>query len=171
MYMLDSLDMMQYEATTTKVALVTKVEKNRENIIGVCQLIPQRVIDVKNKSAEYSVFAPAAADDYVFNFIKDKKERDWSAAKVTLLEAPKYGVVDKDYYYHAKNQITTGKDKAVFLVELDSYKIKVIFFIKFVKGIGNRGYQIHCPEPHYWKVSFNFSDLPINTLGQHNIIT
>ncbi len=133
--------------------VVANADKKSTSSIGVCQLIPQQKIDLKDKSAEYSVFAPAAADDYVFHFTKDKKERDWNMAKVTLLEAPQKGVIDKNYYYQAKNQITTGKDKAVFLVELDNYKIEVVFFIKFVQGIGNRGYQLNCPEPNYWQIS------------------
>ncbi len=133
--------------------VIVKADKNSTNSIGVCQLIPQQKIDINDKSAEYSVFAPAAADDYVFKFTKDKKIRDWNTAKVSLLEPPKKGVIDKDYYYHAKKEKTTGKDKAIFLVELDNYKIEVVFFIKFVQGIGNRGYQIHCPEPNYWQIS------------------
>ncbi|WP_155920344.1 hypothetical protein [Methylobacter luteus] len=88
---------------------------------------------------------------------------DSEDATVTVLEQPEHGKLSKDLsphktisYYPVPDY--QGNDKAVFLVNLQGYNIKVTYDFKVVdfrpfENLSSLAREKHCPDPYIWRIS------------------
>lgn len=144
--------------------------QTKERTIGVCQLVSSLPDD--RLSAVNSLSVARAASNYLKN-IEHKAIDDlaWTAAKMTLLEAPKHGELElhqptqsAGYFSNVPN--FEGTDQATVLVEIGGYKVTVKYFIKVMLGVGGGSEQgtpyddkKNCPNGRVWKISHNLEEL------------
>ena len=131
-----------------------KGDATADRTIGVCQLLenPPNPPD----TAVNSVGVLGAVRNYFY--IVERREIEGSG-KVTVLQNPEHGTLEMgsvggryhpalDYY---------GPDRATFLVEIGSRKVKVIYFFQVLDGVTDERYERLCPK-EYWKISLNPAD-------------
>jgi hypothetical protein len=89
---------------------------------------------------------------------------DYENGKVTVLQPPKYGSLSQNlsssdqYISYYPNPSFVGNDKVVFLVNIEGYKVKVVYYIKvnahYSSDINPDPYRTDCPYPsNWWKIS------------------
>lgn len=131
--------------------VVMAAATSKEITIGVCMpfsQVPNMKID-----EELSLSVPASVIDYLWSYDEHFKSMPEEhrrraltplefSAKVEVLQSPKHGALTSElypgfvspiYFYHAEPNYM-GKDQAIFLVEMDKYKIKVIYNLYPVGG-------------------------------------
>jgi hypothetical protein len=138
--------------------------------VGVCYLTSKvNQIDPEKDKEGYYVISPQALAD---NLLSSEPPTDAAAAalnsldyhnaEVTVLQPPKHGSLSQDLspgkdvsYY--PNSGYVGNDKVIFLVNIEGYKIKVVYFIKVLSGTGSNTpetlYHKYCPSPSWWQIS------------------
>jgi hypothetical protein len=86
--------------------------------------------------------------------LKKKEEIDFDASRINVITKPTHGTLDNEYFYHP-SLTYVGEDRAVFLVEVGNYRIKVAYVIRVLNtGTGNKGDWTYCPNKKlYWKIS------------------
>ena len=145
-------------------------QQNTDRTIGVCHPIENKL--ESRLSAVNSVSPVGAA----YTYLKDIERRKiddaaYLAAKMTLLQAPKHGelLLDNDSgSFFSSNYNYTGSDQATVLVEIGSYKVKVIYhfvLMQSVPGSGDEGTATDnkriCPNGYMWKISSTVSSLTL----------
>mgnify|MGYP003386015852 CR=1 FL=1 len=153
----------QYTPIIVAQASQTK-QQNTDRTIGVCHPIENRL--ESRLSAVNSVSPVGAAYDYLKDIERRKiDDAAYLSAKMTLLQAPKHGnlmlwegrqtgsYLSTDYNYE-------GPDRATVLVEIGSYKVKVLYhfvLMQSVPGSGDEGTATDdksiCPNGYMWKIS------------------
>jgi hypothetical protein len=140
--------------------------------MGVCYVSPtaEQINPVRDAQGYYSLDIEGSADDIFFNGPHmERLELNYDNAIVTVLQPPKHGTLkptmrdasgndlshglDTSYYPNAGY---TGNDKAIFLVTVEGYKIKVVYFIKVIANydIAHPDFS-KCPDPNPWQISSN----------------
>ena len=88
-------------------------------------------------------------------------ELDYVNAQVTVLQPPIHGSLSNDLspgheIIYRPTSGYAGNDKAVFLVNVDGYKVKVVYFIKvgasYNFDTSPDRYQKYCPTPNWWRI-------------------
>lgn len=157
-------------------------QENKERTIGVCALIESR--PESRESAVNSVDVLGIVSAYLRSSEGvPVSDANFYAAKMTLLEEPKHGVLEMDqegawYYVNVPN--FSGSDQAAFLVEMGGYKVSVKYFFNVmpnVPGSGEEGSPYDdkrlCPNGMVWKISFDENDptAPIYTFQHTSQLT
>ncbi len=139
--------------------------------IGVCAPVPK-----DEYSAENGIDPKLNAAYYLRSY--EQLEVPFNPpAVLTILEQPKHGVLhlvteddrgtlfgvtagplasDAGLYAYFPDKDYVGDDKAVFLIELQDVKVKVVYFFQSIPGgtLGNYGLQEYCEKTGYrWKIS------------------
>lgn len=134
-----------------------------ERTIGVCQLIENPPIP--SGTAANGISTATAVWGYLQTAekrpAKELTEDMFSSAKTTLLDGAKHGKLEHlgngEFYYHPAPDYF-GTDRATVLVEMGTYKVKVLIHIKVLPRteIGGRMYENknNCPKGELWKISF-----------------
>ena len=131
--------------------------------IGVCHaaLNPGKIDAARDERGSYGLDIRGYAESYFSQGpgMGPSVELDFDSAKVTLIQAPKHGVLGKGRapgndtsYYPTPGYF--GNDKAIFLVDIQGYKIKVVYNIKLVRGNDYSkfadDYKKYCESPGWW---------------------
>lgn len=137
--------------------------------VGVCSVSPkaEQMDAEKIKEGYYSLSTRAYADNIFSIKPLDHGIVDYENAEVTVLQQPKYGTLSKDLspgkdisYYPDPGYI--GNDKVIFLVNIEGYKIKVVYLIKVVdiKDFNaNPSHRGECPKfTNWWVISSSKGD-------------
>ncbi len=154
------IDIQEYLTTPIFIVSASQLEKTNTKFnyaIGTCHLI-QNPPGSPISAANY--LAPIGRASNYLEKQKNKK-LEWKQWQVKILEQPKFGSVetsDKNTIYHPmKNYF--GTDKATFLVQIDDYKIKTVYYFKVMTEIaGTDGYDAYedkknCPKGLMWEIS------------------
>ena len=155
----------------------------RSRKIGVCHLINN--LPDNEPSAENSLGVVGAADDYLTKYehkkslFGERKIEGVGLVPVTLgtsttrvLQQPSNGrlIFEADTYRGASEETEDiysyipedgyfGKDRAVFLVDINGQKVKVIYYFQVMDHpIGNTGYEDLCKKGYEWKISATTPD-------------
>ncbi len=161
--------------------LVTEVSQAKkpatsERTIGVCQVFgggPEYHLTAAN------VLSPALS---VFSYFQaSEKVTVGMEGTTTLLQGPAHGTMEdlgtkikrhgeiidsgiRNYAYRGDGSYS-GPDQATFLVEIGSYKVKVIYQFRVLPRVGGGDYtsdKEYCPNGYVWKISLN-PNAPIYT--------
>ena len=161
------LDMPNVPPQNAPIVIAQSTQATQHKIvltIGVCSPIENKP---ESKTSAINDVAPiGSAYSYLKN--SEHKKIDASAfenAKVSILRTPAHGVLSQYDGVHSFSYISTdyqynGTDQATLLVEMGSYKIKVIYYFNLmqnVPGSSNQGTvfdnKSFCPNGRIWKVS------------------
>ena len=151
--------------TQVIVAQVSQVKApGTERTIGVCHPIENSL--ESRLSAVNSVSPVGAAYTYLKEIERRKiDDAAYLAAKMTLVQAPTHGELGlynqtKTGRYLSGNYSYLGPDSATVLVEIGSYKVKVIYhfvLMQNVPGSGEEGEATDeksiCPNGYKWRIS------------------
>ncbi|RUL68507.1 Ig-like domain-containing protein [Dyella choica] len=148
------------QSDTVIVAQASQVNHGarREHILGICQAIPsfQKTPPTINEQGEYVLSFPAAGSDY-FQMYENKVLPDTGTA--TVQSQPKHGILEDDgggNYTYLPNPGYLGEDGATFLVDLNSQKVKVIYFFHVIEGhadMNSDRFQSLCKDGGMWQIS------------------
>jgi hypothetical protein len=139
MLSMDMPDMPPQQAPTIVLAQAAKPStKELYGTVGVCYLSPaaEQINPERDKEGYYDV-NPRAYADNIFSFKPlATPVFGYETAEITVLQPPQHGTLSNDLspskgnisYY--PNPGYEGKDKVVFLVNIEGYKVKVVYFIK-----------------------------------------
>jgi hypothetical protein len=140
--------------------------------IGVCwaQLNPGTIDPKRDVAGGYTLDVRGYADSIFSRGVgmPQSLDLDYENAKVDILQPPKHGTLAQGRYpgndlsyYPDPNYF--GNDKAVFLVNIEGHSIKVVYYIKLVKGNDFSkfadDYKKYCPSPNWWDMSSSTSDV------------
>ncbi len=147
------------------VAQASQITKqNAKRTIGVCHPIENKL---ESKSSAVNSLSPIGAT-YGYFLNMEGEKFDWSvveAGQLSLVEAPAHGTLSSysatgSFSYISNDYEYAGTDRAVFLVEMGDYKIKIIYdfvLMQSVPGSGAQGDATDnkriCPNGRMWKIS------------------
>lgn len=129
--------------------------------VGVCTISP--IFERLKQKTNYSSFLddmplyPEAAAGQLFPEASDSADMQTAieAAKIEVVQQPHYGAMTaKGGYKYMPNEGYTGKDKAVFLVNIDGHIVKVEEFINVIdadifSGKFEEIYKKYCPQEQW----------------------
>ncbi|WP_374352805.1 Ig-like domain-containing protein, partial [Chitinimonas sp.] len=133
--------------------------------VGVCFpfLNTGLIEEQRIQNGSYSLgVAAEAINVFGWNLPQGFPNIDYHNAKIATLQAPKHGKLgDQPYvgfdfsYYPDKGY--QGTDKVVFLVDIEGYQVKVVYYIKVVLGKDyakfSNDFGKYCPSPSAWQIS------------------
>ena len=138
-----------------------KVSTQRENILGVCELVEI------SGSGQADIFPVIQVNSYYFRTHAAKIEP--ATAVISTLQQPPHGHLEPDSrgdWAGAKylpNDQYLGNDSFVMQVEGSGYKVKVFYFIAVTDLMGEAAYNLNpACKGSAWKISSssNFTDFP-----------
>ena len=169
------IDFQNAQPQTQTIVLAQAAKPNATKLygtMGVCYLSPtaEQINAERDTQGYYSISVIGNADEIFFNGPHmPRLELNLEKAVVTVLLPPKHGTLkptmrdslgndlsagqDTSYYPNAGY---VGNDKAEFLVNIEGYKIKVVYFIKVNPLYDTTTHPVDlskCPNPNPWKIS------------------
>jgi hypothetical protein len=133
-----------------------QISSNSERSVGVCHVVPNvGPLPPPGEDLEYNIGPVDEAKAY-FRLYEHLKVV--GTANTSILQNPKHGVLRDDgsgSYSYLPNPEYLGKDSATMLVEIDGFKVKVVYSFRAINGHPDGDYEKElCPNKVYrWKIS------------------
>lgn len=163
MLIMDMPDIPPQQASVIIEAKASQTNKDGYyGTVGVCFARPtkEEMSSEKDPNGEYDI-APRVYANNIFyrgSGFPQSHDLDYETSKISVLEAPKHGALSSDLspgkiisYYPDAGYV--GKDKVVLLVDIEGYKVKVVYFFKVVSNYeaGHKGlFKNICPDETNW---------------------
>jgi hypothetical protein len=150
---------------------VTLDVNKTERVLGVCEIIEneKRLEANGDVSVNYAgIYPPSSAEMYLVNYEhrSDLTIDDVAAAKTTVLQQPKHGILKDDTlmgsFWYIPESGYVGKDSAEILVEIKGVKVKIQYFIHATEYNEPNAYENYCEQSGgQWKISRDANGNPI----------
>jgi Matrixin len=156
-----------------------QVKAKYARTIGVCNLVENPPNAPPVPWTAGNIINPALAAKNYFWLVEGRDYGNLDAQEQPL-ESPKHGRLQPNNgggYSYIPDTGYLGSDRATFLVEFGSKKLKMVHTIRVLEGVADNAYddKRYCPNGRYWKISsvidlptpfVEFADLPGGSVGQ-----
>lgn len=170
------LDIPSVPPQHAQIVIAQSTKQAIERTIGVCNPIENKP---ESKTSALNDVAPiGAAYSYLTKI--EHKIIDSSAfenAKVTILHTPTHGALTQyegvsSYSYQSANYQYHGSDQATALVEMGSYKIKIVYYFNLMESVPGNSEQgtvfdnrSICPNGRTWRITtIGFESIYVETV-------